>query len=157
MKLGEIPAALHSSVSMCMARANFFADSDDDVAEDGLSAGAGGLDRNDLLVFKTVFLGVGGGHVDVALGADYAVVKLDLACGADKLTSVGAFGVARLANEGVNPDGTGVGEGNLNLGLGTNGSENGNAFKLSLGADDGYSLFAGKLAGLGKVLLGVSS
>ena len=92
--------------------------------------------------------------MDVALGADYAVVKLDLACGADKLTSVGAFGVARLANEGVNPDGTGVGEGNLNLGLGTNGSENGNAFKLSLGADDGYSLFAGKLAGLGKVLFG---
>ena len=92
--------------------------------------------------------------MNVALGADYTVVKLDLAGGADKLTYVCSLGIARLADKCVNADGAGVGKGNLNLGLGTYGSQNGNALKLSLGADNGNSLFAGKLAGLRKILFG---
>lgn len=69
------------------------------IAENGLSAGAFNLYRNDLLVFKTVFLGIGRGHMNVAFGTDYTVVKLNLAGGADKLTSVCSLGIARFADK----------------------------------------------------------
>ena len=62
------------------------ADADDDVAEDGLSAGSrADLDGDDVLILQTVFLSGLGVEVDVSLRDDDALRDLYLTCGAYEL------------------------------------------------------------------------
>ena len=131
----------------------FGADSDDDVVKDELSAVGVDLDGDDLLILKAVFLGVLGGGVDVPLGGDDAALDLKLALGADQFAGAAALDIAALPDGCGNAYRAGVGERKLDLSCGADGAEDGDGGEAALGADDGYSLFAGELAGLGEILL----
>jgi len=54
------------------------ADADDDVAEDGLPLRGADEDEDALVVADAELLGIRGGHVDVTLGDDDALLEVDL-------------------------------------------------------------------------------
>ena len=129
------------------------ADADDDVAEDGLSAGSrADLDGDDVLVLEAVFLSGLGVEVDVSLRDDDALRDLYLTCGAYELAAGRACYVAGLSDGSHDAELARVGERYLDLVVRSFGAEDGHCH-LTSGADYGDLLGAGELSGLGKVLL----
>ena len=91
--------------------------------------------------------------MDVALGGDNALGQLHLALGPYQLDSAGAVDVAGLPHQGVNPQGSGVGQGYLHLGSRTDRAKDRNAGDGLLRTYQIDLFVAGKLSGLGKLLL----
>ena len=127
-------------------------DANHNVVEDQLTAFTAAGDLDDLAVLDAHFSGVLLGDVQVTLGDDDALGQIQLALGPDQLAGAGALHVAALADGSVDAQGTGVGGGDLHLVSLAGGAQDGHVGHLLLGADDGQTLVAGVLAGIGQGL-----
>ena len=119
------------------------------VVEDQLTTLAAAGDLDDLAVLDAQLLRLVLQNVEVTLCHDDALGQLHLAGGPDELTGTGALHVAALADGGVDAQRAGVGSGDLHLIRLTGGPEDGDVRHLLLGADDGQTLVAGVLTGIG--------
>ena len=152
MRPGVAPAALDSSVSMCIARAYF-----------GLTLTTTSPKTSErpfesiltltICLSEDVFFGILGSCVDVSLRCDNAALELNLTLGANKLAGTAARNVAALSYGSGHAYRTGIGERKLNLILGTHGAKNGDRREAALRADNGNALVARELAGLRELLL----
>ena len=143
--IGFVRVDMHGE---CIRRA----DSYDNVAENQRTTVGIDLNGNDLLVTKRILFGVFGGHVNVTLGDDHAVLEFNLTLRSDDLTACAALKVARLTHGSLDTDGACIACGKLNLRFGSYGTENGNGGETALRADNGNSFFTGILSRLGKIL-----
>ena len=129
------------------------ADSYDDITEGKGTTVAVNLDGNDLLVGNAELCSLFGGEVDVSLCDDNALGDLNLAAGTDELAAGSASDITGLTDRRNKTYLACIGEGKFDLCSTSLRTEDGDTGKLTLGADDGNSLFTCELTGLGKILL----
>ena len=124
----------------------------DNVVKNQGALGRGDLDLDNFLVLDTEIDAVLRSEMDVALGDDHALGKLDLALRADELAGAGTGENTGLADGSGNAKCAGIGRGDFNLSLLADRAEDGNVLEGALGSDDVDTLIACVLTRLGKIL-----
>ena len=137
----------------------FLADTDDGVAEDGLTAGSRDEDTDDFAILDAELLGIGWGHVDVTFGNNKAFFELNgfAVKWVDEFDWSAAGDVSALTDWGADLKGSGVGAAHFDLVLFSYWTKDRDAFEHRFFAglwvdwsDDIKTGVAGELAWLGK-------
>ena len=126
---------------------------DNNVAENEVSAVGVDLNGYDFLVSYACSFCIFGSEVDVTLRSDNTFSDFNFTCGTYELASAGACNVTGFTNGSGYAESTSVGKGDFNLGCRTCGTEDDNIGNRLLGTNYGNSFFACELTGLGEVLL----
>ena len=128
----------------------FRADTNDDIAENGLPAIGINGNADNLLVGNAECSGIFGSHVDMTLGNDKAFGELNASLGSFDFDGGGACDITGFTNETLCAESYAVGLGNLDLACLADGPENGNTLDLAVTVLQSDLFLAEELVGLGK-------